>query len=74
MNLTLCDWHEPALVVSSTYQVVATQLHPPENSSTPTTFTLDLCDEHWEELRTFMQSKSWEAKGFKKLPYEGVMT
>jgi hypothetical protein len=74
MNLTLCDWCEPALVVSATYQVVTNQNNPPENSSTPTTFTQDLCDTHWNELRTFMQGKGWEAKGFKKLPYEGVQT
>lgn len=64
MKVTLCDWHEPATVTTATYNVLAERTGPPVSGS-PTTFMIDLCDSHFEELRVFVGAHTATAKGVK---------
>jgi hypothetical protein len=56
MKVTLCDWHDPAMVVTATYSVTVTQLSS-GNSDIAQMFPVDLCDEHMTELAEFIGTK-----------------
>jgi hypothetical protein len=68
MNLTLCDWHEPETVTQATYHMDIARTVP--NSEVPP-FSIDLCDTHFQEFMTFVDSKV-AARRIRVFPKEGA--